>query len=294
MKGYLYTDLACEAWESDEKNKTSRKTPISDNISYSKTVISTQEEEKRYQQAKGTYTTFFTPQLGQLDHRSFELLCDSVGRELRNMLQSGVGGVPLSFDFSVLVVGIGNGAVTADAIGPETAKQVFVTRHLLSTQSAKKLGRCSVSAFVPDVLGNTGIETLELIRGAVQAVRPDAVIAVDSLVAKSYERLATTIQVSDGGISPGSGLGYHRKAICRQTLGCPVIAVGIPTVVNSSTLISDVLEQSGMAYPTEALRQILENGRSFFVMPQESDQIVKSGALVLSCAIDRACTLATE
>ena len=80
MKGYLYTDLACEAWESDEKNKTSRKTPISDNISYSKAVISTQEEEKRYRQAKGTYTTFFTPQLGQLDHRSFELLCDSESR----------------------------------------------------------------------------------------------------------------------------------------------------------------------------------------------------------------------
>ena len=143
----------------------------------------------------------------------------------------------------------------------------------------------------PGVLGQTGIETVELIRGAVENAGPDVVLAIDALAARSCERLAATVQLSDNGINPGSGIGNHRKAICRETVGVPVIALGVPTVVNSATLVYDALRQAGIEEIRPELRQVLENGRSFFVSPKESDVITDRISDLIADAVDMAFTL---
>lgn len=291
MNRYVFTDLAWEAWNSfqnerSEGNFTEKR--ISDWIRCSKGEMVRREGGVARTES---CVTFFSPPLWQLDPDSFEILSHHVALALREMLQ-GITGMSITREFSVLVVGVGNGEMTADALGPETVKQILVTRHLGKARGT--LRRCSVSAMTPGVLGNTGIETVELIGGAVRTVRPNAVIAVDALAARHYERLASTVQISDGGILPGSGIGNIRKAISRETLGCPVLAVGVPMVVNSSTLIASVFEQAGMERISETMQGILDNGKSFFVMPKESDQAVKRAALLLATAIDQACTVESE
>ena len=133
--------------------------------------------------------------------------------------------------------------MTPDAIGPRSAEHVLVTRHL--RQNGAFSAFCSVSVLTPGVLGRTGIEAMETLRGTVRAVQPDAVIAIDALASRSLMRLCSTVQLSDTGIVPGSGVGNHRCPLSRDTLGVPVYAIGVPTVVDAATLTLDVLEEAG-------------------------------------------------
>ena len=190
----------------------------------------------------------------------------------------------------VLVAGLGNRDVTPDALGPMTLDRVIVTRHIKSIDRKlfDTIGQEEVAAVAPGVVGQTGIETLELIRGAVERVKPDLVVVIDALAARSVERLGRTVQLSDTGIAPGSGIGNRRREIDQTTLGVPVISIGIPTVVDSSTLVYDALEQAGIDDIDAPLRRVLENGRSFFVSLKESDIAVKESAKMLSDAINRA------
>lgn len=144
---------------------------------------------------------------------------------------------------SCLIVGLGNWKVTPDALGPSVIENVLVTRHLfhLQPQNVQK-GYRPVSAITPGVMGVTGIETSDIILGVINKIRPDFLIAIDALAARSIERVNTTIQVADSGIHPGSGIGNNRKELSRDTLGIPVIAVGVPTVVDAVTITSDVLD----------------------------------------------------
>ena len=189
---------------------------------------------------------------------------------------------------SVLTVGLGNPSLTSDALGPETVKHLAVTFPVGNAQSKSARG-IAISAFAPDVAGNTGIETAELIRGIVNTVRPTLVIAIDALAARSAERLASVIQLSDGGISPGSGLGNRHKEISHRTLGIPVIALGIPTVVPSSAMMAEVLSLVHTSSDARDIQARLEQGRRFFVTPKEIDLIVRSASLLLADAIHRAC-----
>ena len=143
----------------------------------------------------------------------------------------------------MLVVGLGNRAMTPDAIGPESVEHLLVTRHLRTLPLFASFAE--VSAIVPNVLGKTGLEAAEVVQGAVERVRPDAVIAIDALASQRLGRVCTTVQLSDSGIVPGSGVGNHRSALTRETLGIPVLAVGVPTVVDAATLVCDVLEEAG-------------------------------------------------
>jgi spore protease len=135
------------------------------------------------------------------------------------------------------------------------------------------------------------MEALDLIRGAVRAVRPNVVLAVDALAARSTSRLAATVQLSDTGISPGSGIGNRRRAINRESVGVPVISLGIPTVVDSATLVYDALQRAGIRDVDAPLREVLENQRHFFVSPKESDLITAQTAALLSEAIELAFSL---
>ena len=190
------------------------------------------------------------------------------------------------------MAGLGNAELTADAIGPKTVGMLTATRHLREHEGGlyRRLGCSSLSAMAPGVLGQTGIETLELLRGAVRFVRPDIVILVDALAARSCDRLAATVQISDVGISPGSGVGNHRSAITRESLGVPVISVGVPTVVNSATLVYDALTEAGIETIDDSLHKVLKSGRSFFVSPKESDVITHEVARLLSRSIALAFT----
>ena len=194
---------------------------------------------------------------------------------------------------TALVVGLGNRSVTPDSLGPRTAERVLVTRHIGdSLPWGEEMN--SVCAAAPGVLGVTGMETAEILRGMVAHVRPDAVIAVDALAARSSKRIASTIQIADTGITPGSGVGNHRKALDRETLGVPVVAVGVPLVVYASTIAADALcalgegevEEERIAACVE--RVVSEKLGEMIVTPREVDALVERMAGVLADGINQA------
>ena len=189
---------------------------------------------------------------------------------------------------TVLVVCLGNRKITSDAIGPLCADKLIVTRHLQTERPDlfNSLGGTAVAVITPGVTGETGIESYETIMSAVRTVKPTYVICVDALAARNIDRLTTAVQISDAGISPGSGVGNSRREISHATLGIPVISIGVPTVVQSSTLVSDALEKAGITELPEALREILTNETDFFVTPKETDTAVAALSLTVAKAIN--------
>lgn len=239
---------------------------------------------------EGKYITVHCRPLWRLQEAERGSVAAVLSRELRRLcLPHG----KLGEGYGVLVAGLGNAEITADAVGPQTVHRLTVTRHLheYDREVFRLVGRCQLSALAPGVLGQTGMEALDLIRGAVRAVRPNVVLAVDALAARSTSRLAATVQLSDTGISPGSGIGNRRRAINRESVGVPVISLGIPTVVDSATLVYDALQKAGIRDVDAPLREVLENQRHFFVSPKESDLITAQTAALLSEAIELAFSL---
>ena len=178
---------------------------------------------------------------------------------------------------TVLVVGLGNRDITPDALGPKTVQKVLATRHI-----REELGEVEgleslrpVAVFAPGVLGKTGIESIELIKGAVQSVKPSLVIVIDAFAARESERLGNTVQLASSGICPGSGVGNSRKAVNEKTLGVPVISIGVPTVVDASTIVRDIAGES-------ALQKVKPFGKEMFVTPREIDLLIERGAGLLS------------
>ncbi len=225
----------------------------------------------------GTYVTLDLRPYWAREDDALERAASAVGAELRALL----GGTPVK---TALVVGLGNSAMTPDAIGPQAAEHVLVTRHLMHESAFSALA--AVSVLVPGVLGRTGMEAAETIRGAVRTVRPDVLVAVDALASRSLGRVCTTVQLSDTGIVPGSGVGNRRRAINRASLGIPVVAVGVPTVVDAGTLALDILEEAGAAeLDPAALRG---HGDGVMVTPRDIDAQIRELARVLGYGIDLA------
>ena len=200
---------------------------------------------------------------------------------------------------TVMVTGLGNRSVTPDALGPRTVERVLVTRHMqgcLPEDMAQRMK--SVCAAAPGVLGVTGVETAEVLRGMVEHVKPDAVIAVDALAARDSGRICSTIQVADTGITPGSGVGNHQKALTKETLGIPVIAVGVPMVVYAATIARDAMAMLGDAdgaskEDEEKLMACVERVVSarlgdLIVTPREVDALVERMAGVVAGGINLA------
>jgi spore protease len=206
--------------------------------------VENEEGARELGKKPGTYLTLEVPGLrskdSKLQHRVAVRFAKEFGRFLK---ETGV-----SDDAKVLIVGLGNWNVTADALGPFVIKHIMVTRHLFELMPEQvEEGYRPVSAVSPGVLGITGIETSEIVHGIVEKTRPDLVIAIDSLASRALTRVNTTIQVADSGINPGAGVGNKRKALTKETLGVPVIAVGVPTVVDAATIVYDTLNLA-MAY----------------------------------------------
>ena len=192
--------------------------------------VATKQAAEAIGKPEGRYVTIDLRPYFRREEGFFARAVGCLASELRTLLP-GVGE-----DWPVLVAGLGNRGMTADAVGPQALESLLVTRHMVRSLPRQFRGFTPVSALAPGVLAATGMEALELLRGAVQATGCAAVIAVDALAARSRERLCATVQLGDTGLIPGSGVGNHRKAINAQTLGVPVIAVGVPTVIAASLL----------------------------------------------------------
>ncbi len=291
MEQYFRTDLACEFIKSKERlpdGAEMSRIECGDGITAERIDIS-EKAAKVIGRPAGSYVTFNCGKLWELDAYVIDVVSELLSDELVSFAEK-MTCKKLSGDFSVLIVGLGNEKMTPDAVGPETVSRITATRHLADAapEMFKKLECCRVSAMSPGVLGQTGIETAELVKGAVTSASPDIVIAIDALAARSCDRLAATVQLSDCGISPGSGVGNRRFALSEETLGVPVIALGVPTVVDSSTLVRDVLSMSESESISNELERVLNNGKSFFVAPKECDEIVKCVCRLFASAIDRA------
>ena len=239
----IRTDLAMEAkslWEKSAGRTTKLKGVVAkeracDGVPITQVDILDGEGAKALGKPVGSYVTMELPRRpGQL-----EQLAKVLARELQSLLT-------LREEDPVLVVGLGNTAVTPDAIGPKSAEGIFVTRHLID-QLPEYFGslRC-VSALSPGVLANTGVESLEIVRAVAEKVKPKCVIAIDALAAGAPERLCRTVQLSDSGIVPGSGVGNGRMGFNRKTLGVPVCCVGVPTVLDAAMFSEDRAKTEGM------------------------------------------------
>lgn len=199
----------------------------------------TKEGEKRLNKKAGKYLTFETHGIRKKDTELQEIVQEVFADEFAKFLES----IGIKKEDSCLVVGLGNWNVTPDALGPMAVENLLVTKHLFSLAPEQvKDGYRSVCAIAPGVMGITGIETSDIILGVIEQAKPDFVIAIDALASRSLERLNTTIQISNTGIHPGSGVGNKRKELSEETLGIPVISVGIPTVVDAVTITSDTID----------------------------------------------------
>ena len=194
-------------------------------------------EKKQFGKPIGTYITIDINKLKIAEEEDIEESAKILSKELRNIINKHV-----KFQDDILVVGLGNIYVTPDSLGPKVINDIDVTRHIIKylPQYIDENTR-PVSAISPGVLGTTGIETLEILEGIVQNIKPKLLIVIDALASRSIERISSTIQLSDTGIVPGAGVGNTRKELSEKTLGIPVIAIGIPTVVESAVLVNDCL-----------------------------------------------------
>ncbi len=205
-------------------------------ISVTRVMITDENGEKILGKPEGRYITVELPDNGQVRQETYEEACRICAKELCTLLKKSV-------DDTALVVGLGNRNITADAVGPKCVDSVLVTRHLLEYMPEEIDSRLrSVCAVSPGVLGITGIETGEMVKGLVEKVKPSVVIAVDALCSRRMDRVNSTIQMSDTGITPGAGIGNKRMAIDEKTLGVPVIAIGVPTVIDAATIAGDTID----------------------------------------------------
>lgn len=233
MKNNIRTDLALEAREIGEKTAGKIKGVTATekeykNIKVTQVDIISEEGERAIGKAQGRYITFEAP-MYRYDDECAEKLSEMISEEIKQMGK-------IDAKSTVLVAGLGNRAITPDALGAEVTDKLFVTNHM---KEYFEDNASSVCAIAPGVLGTTGIETVEIIKSICDKINPDLVIAVDALAAADINRLSSTIQIADTGIQPGAGVGNDRKGLNKKTLGMKVIAIGVPTVIDARN-ISDI------------------------------------------------------
>lgn len=233
--------------------------------------------EKAIGKAKGRYVTIELGALLRREEKAFGRACTALARQLRSL-------IPLPVSSSILVIGLGNRDITPDAIGPIAVENIMVTRHLRSALPEHFGSFRSVCSLCSGVLGTTGIESGDFIAAMCQKLRPAAVIAVDALASRSASRLCRTVQLSDTGITPGAGVGNPRQTLSKESLGVPVIAVGVPTVVDAATLCADMLMEAGVELDEAAL----PHSEGLFVTPRDIDRCVRDTAKLIGYGINLA------
>ncbi len=302
----IRTDLALETQEKMQEDNIDLKgvrfmeEKIDKNLTVSTVVIETENGARTMGKPKGTYITIEAGNMDEEDedyHREISIQLANVLKQL----------IPENKkELSVLVVGLGNRAVTPDALGPRVVDNLYITRHIINEYGTYAFGREKmnrISSIVPGVMAQTGMESMEIVAAVVKETKPDFVIAIDALAARNTKRLNRTIQVTDTGINPGSGVGNHRHGLNEKSLGVPVIAIGVPTVVDAATIVNDTmftlvtamnqstelkrignsLGQLNEMEKYELIRELLSpNLNTMFVTPKDIDESVKRLSFTIS------------
>lgn len=286
----IRTDLALETTERfAEENAEIRGVEVHEEYDEEKDMrttvvkIVTENGAKSMGRPQGTYITIEAPELSTPDEDYHREISEAISTHLRKLID-------LKKEKSVLVVGLGNAAITADALGPQVVDNLLMTRHIIKEYGLRgikheKMHR--VSGIAPGVMAQTGMETAEIVQGIVSETKPDVVVAIDALAARSVRRLSRTIQITDTGIHPGSGVGNHRNGLTEENLQVKVIGIGVPTVVDAATIVHD-----SMAHLLDALEEteqkefldemIAPNLYSMFVTPKDVDETIKYLSFTIS------------
>lgn len=288
--GRVRTDLALEAKEKyEEDNVEIRGVVIEEDYNEEKDIrtttvkIETENGAKSMGRPQGIYITLEAPNMSVPDEDYHREISKELAKHIRKL-------VPVEKEMTVLVVGLGNRDVTPDALGPDVISNLKITRHVIQEYGVHGMGEemvHSISGLVPGVMAQTGMETLEIIKGVVEETKPDVVFAVDALAARSIRRLNRTIQITDTGINPGSGVGNHRHGLSEETLGVKVVGIGVPTVVDAATIVQDsmahLLDTLEEAEKKEFLEEMIAPSlHSMFVTPKDVDETVKRLSFTIS------------
>lgn len=306
----IRTDLALETQEKMQEDHIELKgvrfleEKINKSLTISTVVIETENGAKTMGKPRGTYITIEAGNMDEEDEDYHREISVQLAKIIKKLIKG------KKEELSVLVVGLGNREVTPDALGPRVVDNLFITRHIVKEYGKYAFGSEKVnriSSIVPGVMAQTGMESLEIIHGIVDETKPDLVIAVDALAARSTKRLNRTIQVTDTGINPGSGVGNHRHGLNEKSLGVPVISIGIPTVVDAATIVNDTmfnliaalsqnrafdmlgssLEELNDGEKYELIRELLApNLNAMFVTPKDIDESVKRLSFTISEGIN--------
>lgn len=238
--------------------------------------ITTENGARTMGRPQGNYITIEAPGLSMSDGDYHREISEKLALHLKKLIH-------LEREQSILVVGLGNSAITADSLGPHVVDNLYITRHMIREYGLKSMGKermHRVSGIIPGVMAQTGMETSEIVQGIVAETKPDVVIAIDALAARSTRRLNRTIQITDTGINPGSGVGNHRVGLTEENLQVKVIGIGVPTVVDAATIVRDSMAHLLDALEETEQKEFLEEMISphlhtMFVTPRDVDETVK-------------------
>ncbi len=280
------TDLAIENQELlDEARQRAvgyikKQKQIDEDICVTEIIINSEEGARAFNKAQGNYITIEVEGILEQKDNIKERAAHALAHELKKM-------IPFNYYLKALVVGLGNEKVTPDSLGPHTIDKVKITAHLFDMFGADgDWEMANVSGFNPSVTGVTGMETADLIEKIVSLTKPDVVIIVDSLAARNMERMSTTIQLCDTGIEPGAGMGNRRKPISEATLGCKVVSVGVPTVIDSRTLIMEAAENIDSWDEAAAEKYMERKELDMIVTSTDIDEIIKDFSDIIANAIN--------
>ena len=286
------TDLALEARESvskpneeihgvrvEEENDKERE------IFITKVYIETKNGAKCMNKPMGTYITLEVPRMIMPDEDYHREVSCKVAEQIRELLPKE------KEELSVLVVGLGNRDVTADALGPSAVDHLFITRHIVKEFGKAAYGKEKihmVSSVIPGVMARTGMESFEIVKGVCEQICPDVVIAIDALAARSTKRLNRTIQITDTGVQPGSGVGNHRHALNAESLGIPVLGIGIPTVVDAGTIVNDMLagQKEELYRYDDTSEKKMRELQNMYVTTKDIDDVINRLSYTISEAIN--------
>lgn len=303
------TDLALERREVYKKAKaveneiegiSYNEEKVNDRVTITRVGVVNESGEKAIGKPMGEYITLDITKVKYMEEESLQEVSEILSKEIKKLVDKHIGNQD-----SVLIVGLGNEYVTPDSLGPKVANDIEVTRHIIKyCPQFVKEGTREISAVSPGVLGVTGIETLEIVKGIVENVHPSLLIVIDSLCSKNIDRISSSIQISDTGIVPGAGIGNTRAELSKNTLGIPVIALGVPTVVEAATITNDGLDLfieklQEEAKSNEYLNKLKEEDNyeeikeallpkefNFIVTPKEIDELIEKMSKLISYGIN--------
>ena len=264
---------------------------IYEDVTITRVKVTTKEGEERLGKPIGNYITLEVPKIKEQDLNFHERVSNILSKEISGLIKT-------DKKDNILVIGLGNKDITSDSLGPLVVSKLMITRHIINymPESIKKNIR-PVCAIATGVLGTTGIETFEIVKGVVEKVSPKVIIVIDALSARNISRVSTTIQLSDTGIVPGSGVGNKRKELSKYTLNVPVISIGVPTIIDRDTMIYDilkeVLEKTSQNITVDEEERILKklvegNENNFMVTPKEIDIHVERSSNIIANALNLA------